>query len=66
MQTVDVELAKGAEPDRLAQSLEFDDEVGMVIAEMFASRNRRMPEINMRQAMVPNFAQEHAAARYRA
>jgi nicotinamide-nucleotide amidase len=28
----------------------------MVISEMFASRNRRMPEINMRQAMVPKGA----------
>ncbi len=36
--------------------LEFDDEIGMVISEMFASRNRRMPEINMRQAMVPRGA----------
>lgn len=36
--------------------LEFNDEVGMVISEMFASRNRRMPEINMRQAMVPKGA----------
>jgi len=30
--------------------------VGMAISEMFASRNRRMPEINMRQAMVPKGA----------
>ncbi len=36
--------------------LEFDDDLGAVIAEMFASRNRRMPEINMRQAMVPRGA----------
>lgn len=36
--------------------LEFDDEIGMAISEMFASRNRRMPEINMRQAMVPRGA----------
>jgi nicotinamide-nucleotide amidase len=36
--------------------LEFNDEVGMAISEMFASRNRRMPEINMRQAMVPKGA----------
>ena len=36
--------------------MEFNDEVGMAISEMFASRNRRMPEINMRQAMVPKGA----------
>jgi len=36
--------------------LEFDDDVAVRIAEMFSMRNRRMPEINMRQAMVPRGA----------
>jgi nicotinamide-nucleotide amidase len=36
--------------------LEFDDDVAQRIAEMFTMRNRRMPENNMRQAMVPRGA----------
>lgn len=36
--------------------LEFDDDVAVRIAEMFTMRNRRMPENNMRQAMVPRGA----------
>ncbi len=47
------DITREALAEVMGATLEFDDEVGMVIAEMFASRNRRMPEINMRQAMVP-------------
>ena len=47
------DITREAIAEVMGTTLEFDDEVGMVIAEMFASRNRRMPEINMRQAMVP-------------
>jgi nicotinamide-nucleotide amidase len=50
------DITREAIAEVLGTTLEFDDEVGMVIAEMFASRNRRMPEINMRQAMVPKGA----------
>lgn len=47
------DITREALAEVMGTTLEFDDDVGMVIAEMFASRNRRMPEINMRQAMVP-------------
>lgn len=50
------DITREAIAEIMGVELEFDDEVGMVIAEMFASRNRRMPEINMRQAMVPKGA----------
>lgn len=50
------DITREAIAEVMGSTLEFDDEVGMVIAEMFASRNRRMPEINMRQAMVPKGA----------
>lgn len=36
--------------------LELNDEVAMVIEEMFTARNRRMPQNNLRQAMVPRGA----------
>ncbi|NDD86419.1 MAG: competence/damage-inducible protein A [Actinobacteria bacterium] len=50
------DITREAIAEVMGTTLEFDDEVGMVIAEMFATRNRRMPEINMRQAMVPKGA----------
>ena len=50
------DITREAIAEVMGTTLQFDDEVGMVIAEMFASRNRRMPEINMRQAMVPKGA----------
>ncbi|MFA5775725.1 MAG: competence/damage-inducible protein A [Ilumatobacteraceae bacterium] len=50
------DITREAIAEVMGVDLEFDDEVGAVIAEMFASRNRRMPEINMRQAMVPTGA----------
>jgi len=50
------DITREAIAEVMGVELEFDDEIGMVISEMFASRNRRMPEINMRQAMVPRGA----------
>jgi nicotinamide-nucleotide amidase len=47
------DITREAIAEIMGVKLEFNDEVGMAISEMFASRNRRMPEINMRQAMVP-------------
>ena len=47
------DITREAIAEIMGVELEFNDEVGMAISEMFASRNRRMPEINMRQAMVP-------------
>ena len=47
------DITREAIAEIMGVELEFNDEVGMVISEMFASRNRRMPEINMRQAIVP-------------
>lgn len=50
------DITREAIAEVMGVELEFDDDLGAVIAEMFASRNRRMPEINMRQAMVPRGA----------
>ena len=50
------DITREAIAEIMGVELEFDDAVGMAISEMFASRNRRMPEINMRQAMVPTGA----------
>ena len=50
------DITREAIAEIMGVELEFNDEVGMAISEMFASRNRRMPEINMRQAMVPKGA----------
>ena len=50
------DITREAIAEIMGVALEFDDTVGMAISEMFASRNRRMPEINMRQAMVPKGA----------
>lgn len=50
------DITREALAELMGVELEFDDELGAVIAEMFSSRNRRMPEINMRQAMVPRGA----------
>jgi nicotinamide-nucleotide amidase len=50
------DITREAIAEIMGVELEFNDEVGMVISEIFASRNRRMPEINMRQAMVPKGA----------
>ena len=50
------DITREAIAEIMGVALEFDDAVGMAISEMFAARNRRMPEINMRQAMVPKGA----------
>jgi nicotinamide-nucleotide amidase len=50
------DITREAIAEIMGVTLEFDDAVGMAISEMFAARNRRMPEINMRQAMVPKGA----------
>jgi nicotinamide-nucleotide amidase len=50
------DITREAIAEIMGVELEFNDEVGMAISEMFASRNRRMPEINLRQAMVPKGA----------
>lgn len=50
------DITREAIAEVMGVELEFDDEIGMAISEMFASRSRRMPEINMRQAMVPRGA----------
>jgi nicotinamide-nucleotide amidase len=50
------DITREAIAEIMGVELEFNDEVGMAISEMFASRNRHMPEINMRQAMVPKGA----------
>jgi nicotinamide-nucleotide amidase len=50
------DITREAIAEIMGVELEYNDEVGMAISEMFASRNRRMPEINMRQAMVPKGA----------
>ena len=50
------DITREAIAEIMGVTLDFDDAVGMAISEMFASRNRRMPEINMRQAMVPKGA----------
>lgn len=50
------DITREAIAEVMGVELEFDDEVAIRIAEMFSMRNRRMPEINMRQAMVPRGA----------
>lgn len=50
------DITREAIAEVMGVELEFDDEVGARIAEMFESRGRRMPENNMRQAMVPRGA----------
>lgn len=50
------DITREAIAEVMGVELEFDDEVAIRIAEMFSMRNRRMPEINMRQAMVPHGA----------
>jgi nicotinamide-nucleotide amidase len=50
------DLTREAIAEVMGVALEPDDEVAAVIAEMFASRGRTMPENNLRQALVPNGA----------
>ena len=50
------DITREAIAEVMGVDLEFDDDVAAKISEMFVMRNRRMPEINMRQAMVPRGA----------
>lgn len=50
------DITREAIAEIMGVELVFDDEVAAKISEMFVMRNRRMPEINMRQAMVPQGA----------
>jgi nicotinamide-nucleotide amidase len=50
------DITREAIAEVMGVELEFDDDVAAKISEMFVMRNRRMPEINMRQAMVPRGA----------
>jgi nicotinamide-nucleotide amidase len=50
------DITREAIAEVMGVELEFDDDVAAKISEMFVMRNRRMPEINMRQAMVPKGA----------
>ena len=50
------DITREAIAEIMGVELEFDDDVAAKISEMFVMRNRRMPEINMRQAMVPRGA----------
>jgi nicotinamide-nucleotide amidase len=50
------DITRDAIAEVMGVELEFDDDVAAKISEMFVMRNRRMPEINMRQAMVPRGA----------
>jgi len=51
------DLTRNAIATVMGVDLELDDAVANVIRELFASRGRRMPENNLRQAMVPAGAQ---------
>jgi nicotinamide-nucleotide amidase len=50
------DITREAAAEVMGAALRMDDEVADRIAMMFASRNRRMPENNLRQAMVPEGA----------
>jgi nicotinamide-nucleotide amidase len=47
------DLTRDAIASVMGAALELDDEIAQRIAEMFETRGRRMPENNLRQAMVP-------------
>jgi len=50
------DITREAAAEVMGAGLRLDQEVADRIAAMFASRNRRMPENNLRQAMVPDGA----------
>ena len=50
------DITREAIAEIMGVELEINDEVALVIEQMFTSRNRRMPENNLRQAMVPRGA----------
>ena len=50
------DITREAIAEIMGVELEMNDEVALVIEQMFTARNRRMPENNLRQAMVPRGA----------
>ena len=50
------DITREAIAEIMGVELEMNDEVALVIKQMFTARNRRMPENNLRQAMVPRGA----------
>ena len=50
------DITREAIAEIMGVELELNDEVALVIEQMFTARNRRMPENNLRQAMVPRGA----------
>ena len=50
------DITREAIAEIMGVELELNDEIALVIEQMFTSRNRRMPENNLRQAMVPRGA----------
>lgn len=50
------DITREAIAEIMGTELEMNDEVALVIEQMFTSRGRRMPENNLRQAMVPRGA----------
>lgn len=57
------DLTRDAIAEVMGVDLHLDDEVAEVIRSMFAARQRRMPENNLRQAMVPAGAEVIAQTR---
>ena len=47
------DITREAIAEIMGVELELNDEVALAIEQMFTARNRRMPENNLRQAMVP-------------
>ena len=50
------DITREAIAEVMGVELELNDEVALVIEEMFTARNRKMPQNNLRQAMVPRGA----------
>ena len=50
------DITREALAEIMGVKLEMNDELALVIEQMFTSRGRRMPENNLRQAMVPHGA----------
>jgi len=50
------DITREAIAEIMGVELELNDEIALVIEQMFTARNRRMPENNLRQAMVPRGA----------
>ncbi|MFM7828700.1 MAG: competence/damage-inducible protein A, partial [Actinomycetota bacterium] len=50
------DITREAIAEIMGVELELNDEVALVIEQMFTARGRRMPQNNLRQAMVPRGA----------